>query len=140
MSNQSKVLEKIHEDLKLKCFGMAVTCKGYLQQRSLNGPITEDVQSVYVDAMFEILWAHAHMQLQYGLYMNSYNTDTITVKNGDYVFQKIDTVINMLDKLEAKHTGYHVEQRLEELKANLISAIEYDGTWEALYTTEERPF
>ena len=137
---QPKVLEKIHEDLKQCCFGMAIKCQNALEYQTRNGQLSEYEQSVYVEALFQIMWAHAHMQLQYGLYMNSYNKDTVTFREGDYVCEMINRVINSLDKLEAKCKTYDLEDKLEKLKACLISATEYDGTWEALYTTEERPF
>ena len=134
-SKQTEVQEQIFHDLKSSCFAVAYSCLQVLEDEK----VSDKALKVLAKAMFDLLWAESTMSLRYG--MNFKQPEYLKVEESDsHIYPKIDRAINSLDKLEAKDKNHVVEWRLEELKANFISMMEYDGTWEALYTTEERPF
>lgn len=134
-SIQTEVQEQIFHDLKSSCFAVAHSCLQVLQDQK----VSDNALNVLAKAMFDLLWAESMMSLRYGL--NCFKPEYLKVEESDsHIYPKIDNAINSLDKLESKYKSHVVEYRLEQLKSNFISMQEYDGTWEALYSTEERPF
>tara|TARA_Y100000114_G_scaffold72390_1_gene66339 strand:+ start:1349 stop:1759 length:411 start_codon:yes stop_codon:yes gene_type:complete len=133
-SNQLEVKEKIYVDLKVSCFNVAYAISTALIRKSLS----HDALTVYVEAMFNLMWAEGSMSLRFGLYHN--RPELLEVKKSDIAFGKIEKSINSLDNLEAKYKDSIIESGLDDLKANFISMQEYEGAWEVLYTTEEPPF
>ena len=137
-SKDNKVIEQLHANLKNSCFKIAIEFKEVLKCNELSN----DAHSVYVDLLVEIFRAYSTMTMCHGLYVHSELVDTISYKTGllGLEYRRIDYVINSVDKLEGKYKNPLLDKSLEDLKADFISMQEYDGTWEALYTTEEPPF
>ena len=130
------VLEQIFHDLQMSCYSLALELKAVLRVNKLS----DDAHTVYVDALFDLYAIYSTMNLCQGMYVHARTANALEIAAEDDEYKKLDKVINSLDKLEGQYKGPMLERDLERLKTAVISMQEYDGSWEALYTTEEPPF
>ena len=94
-----------------------------------------DVMLMYRNFMNQQSFIYRESYLRQGL---NYWLDS----NNKYNCSCLDSEIKKLMKLEAEVADWEAvpETTFEDLKTAVISMMEYDGSWEALYTTEEPPF